>query len=124
MIEFKQAIIVRKDLGMSVGKIAGQVAHASIIAADKTRNSHYEWYHKWLWEDDPPQTKIILKVWSLEELMKYEDIVRPALITGVEHSRIYDAGKTQIGAGTRTALGIGPAPTELIDSIVKDLKLL
>ena len=37
---------------------------------------------------------------------------------------VEDAGRTQIAAGSRTVLGIGPAPVKVIDSIASHLKLL
>jgi len=40
---FKQVIIVRKDLGMTCGKIAGQVAHAAIMAMEKTSMYNPNW---------------------------------------------------------------------------------
>ena len=47
-------------------------------------------------------------------------------IDGVCHLCRYirDAGRTQIAAGTRTVLGIGPAPVPLIDAVTGDLKLM
>jgi Peptidyl-tRNA hydrolase PTH2 len=54
-MKLKQAIIVRTDLGMGKGKIAGQVQ-----AAESIRRYCPEWCYSWL-DDDSLQTKIILK---------------------------------------------------------------
>jgi len=39
-------------------------------------------------------------------------------------SIILDAGHTEIPAGTKTVLGIGPAPNNIIDQVTGDLPLL
>jgi len=119
MSEYKQAIIIRKDLGMGVGKIAGQVAHAAVLAAEKVRKHNYEWYNSWLYKDDPPQTKIVLRVSSAQELLKLIHEAPRDCITFV-----HDAGRTQIAPNTLTCIGIGPMPNEVIDPIIKNLKLL
>lgn len=111
MSNFKQAIIVRKDLHMGTGKIAGQVAHAAVQAAFKIRQYNYQWYNSWLYEDDPPQTKIVFKVYSCSELLNYLAF-------------IHDAGKTQIQPNTLTCIGIGPLPNNMIDPVIKGLKQL
>ena len=116
---YKQAIIVRKDLGMGTGKIAGQVAHAAVQAAYKISKYNYEWYNSWLYEDDPPQTKIVLKVNSYEELLRLTHKVSLNYL-----AFIYDAGKTQLEPNTLTCIGLGPLPNDIIDPIIKDLKLL
>ena len=56
--EYKQVIIVRTDLEMSRGKLAGQVAHAAIGASqhpDCKPSDFIAWYN-----DGRDQAKIIL----------------------------------------------------------------
>eukprot|EP00041_Stephanoeca_diplocostata_P029282 m.861093 g.861093 ORF g.861093 m.861093 type:complete len:94 (+) comp23530_c2_seq4:777-1058(+) len=43
---------------------------------------------------------------------------------GVIAMPIRDAGRTQVAAGSRTVLGIGPAPLSAIDMFCSHLKLL
>ncbi|MEN2974113.1 MAG: peptidyl-tRNA hydrolase Pth2 [Candidatus Caldarchaeales archaeon] len=116
--EFKQAIVVRSDLNMSIGKTAVQVAHASLSAAEECRRIHPEWYDRWIREG---QKKIVLKVRGSQALYdlfgKAKDMDLPVAI-------IEDAGLTELEPGTTTALGIGPAPNEKIDKITGSLPLL
>jgi peptidyl-tRNA hydrolase, PTH2 family len=119
-MKLKQAVIVRTDLGMGKGKIAGQVAHAAVQAAESIRRYCPDWYYSWL-EDDSLETKIILKV---DSEAKLEALSRDAFAQGINPAKIYDAGKTQLKPSTFTALGIGPAPEYKIDLLIKDLKLL
>jgi peptidyl-tRNA hydrolase, PTH2 family len=37
---------------------------------------------------------------------------------------VEDAGKTQIAAGSKTVLGLGPAPTSVFEGVSDHLKLL
>ena len=119
-MKLKQAIIVRTDLGMGKGKIAGQVAHAAVQAAESIRRYCPEWYYSWL-DEENFQTKIILKV---DSEAKLQALSRKAFDIGINPAKIYDAGRTQLEPHTFTTLGIGPAPDEQIDSLIKDLKLL
>jgi len=116
--KFKQVIIVRTDLQMKKGKIAAQVAHASISAMEKTRNFHKNWVKKWLNEG---QKKVVLKVNSEEKLLELKKITD---IRKLPNALIRDRGLTQIPAGSITALGIGPCPNEMIDPITNKLQLL
>jgi PTH2 family peptidyl-tRNA hydrolase len=115
----KQVIIVRKDLGMTCGKIAGQVAHAAIMAMEKTRIYNPNWVADW--KDEYGQIKVVLKVNSYSELNEYFiDIINAKLPV----VKVHDAGKTQLEPNTVSCIGVGPVPAESIDRIVKDLKLL
>lgn len=114
----KQAIVVRKDLKMKCGKIAGQVAHASLISYREQVKKDNDKAWCWVFRNQP---KIVLKVRSEEEIKSVESKCKKL---GVNCALVHDAGKTQIEPNTLTAIGIGPDTDEIIDSIVGDLKLL
>ncbi len=115
---YKQVILVRTDIEMSKGKLAVQVAHASVSALMEALKRKREWVEEWL---EKGQKKVVLKVTSLRELMSlYEEAKRFDLPV----SLVADAGLTELPEGTITAVGIGPAPDELIDKITGSLKLL
>ena len=111
----KLAIVVRKDLGMSCGKIAGQVGHASIIAY---RYGYEPTMDKWYNEG---QKKIVLKVPDLSTLIA---IKNNAVLNKIEYYEVIDFGLTQIEPNTLTCIAIGPDGDEKIDAVIKDLKLL
>jgi PTH2 family peptidyl-tRNA hydrolase len=114
----KQAIVVRTDLKMGKGKLAAQVAHASLSAADKARERKSVWYEGW---KEGGQAKIVLKVGSEAEL---DELFRKARGAGLPASLIEDRGLTQVEPGTVTCLGIGPGPDAVIDDITGKLRLL
>jgi PTH2 family peptidyl-tRNA hydrolase len=114
----KQVIVVRRDLGMGVGKIAAQVGHASVLGAEHVRKSKKEWFDEWI---DYGQEKIVLKVSSLSEL---DDVKKHAISLDLPWSEVTDAGHTQIEPGTVTCISIGPAPEAVVDKVTQKLKLL
>lgn len=65
--------------------------------------------------------KIVVRVESTKELEKFQGIIDKA---GINNYLVEDAGRTQIKAGSKTVLGVGPVESEIIDAITKDLKLL
>lgn len=118
MPEMKQAIVVRTDLKMGKGKVAAQVAHASLTAAEAAQQKKRGWYDGW---KEGGQAKIVLKVESENAL---RDLFQKARGAGLPASLIEDRGLTQIEPGTVTCLGIGPAPEAEVDSITGKLRLL
>ncbi len=116
--EFKQVIIVRTDIRMGKGKLAVQVAHAAVTAAFKAFREKREWFDKW-WGTG--QKKVVVKGGGEKELLLYAE---KALRKGLPVAIIRDAGLTQLEPGTLTAVGIGPAPSRIVDEITGELKLL
>jgi len=136
----KQVIIVRTDLSKEFldnrGKIAAQVAHASLGALLSCVNKQNDMRDEdkvmyilridkasaidmWLGEKF---TKICLKCDSLDELLQLEDAAKSA---NIPHALITDAGDTIFnGVPTVTCLGIGPAWDIDLDKITSHLKLL
>ena len=114
----KQAIVVRTDLGMGKGKVAAQVAHASLSAAEVARERKERWYGAW---KEGGQAKIVLKVGSEPDL---REVFQKAKAAGLPTSLIEDRGLTQIEPGTATCVGVGPAPDADVDAITGKLKLL
>ena len=120
MAEFclKQVIVARADLKMGKGKLAAQVAHASLSAAEEARERKPDWFEQWRGEG---QKKVVVKVQSEEDLRQ---LFRRAKNSRLPASLIEDAGLTQLDPGTATCLGVGPAPDERVDEITGQLKLM
>ncbi len=114
----KQVIIVRLDLEMGKGKLAAQVAHASVEGFYRVLNKNKDKALEWL---KTGAKKIVLKVQTETELLKiYEDAYK----AGLEAVIIRDSGLTQLIPGTITAICIGPESEEILDKITGHLKLL
>lgn len=118
MAELKQVIVVRNDLKMGKGKLAVQVAHASVSSLEQARKYKPKWVETWFSEN---QRKICVKINSEKELRILKGQVDDAQIP---NALIEDAGLTQLEPGTVTCLGIGPLPTEIADRFTGELKLL
>lgn len=103
---------------MGKGKVAVQVAHAAVSASEEARKRFTEWWHAWLNEG---QCKVAVRVGSEEEIFQLE---RKSRELRLPFALITDRGLTQIEPGTVTCLGIGPAPSSLIDTITGGLDLL
>lgn len=117
-LAYKQALIIRFDLKIGRGKIAVQCAHAAVSAAEEARNRFPQWWKAWLREG---QRKIALKVPDLETLLNLENTARrnqlPVYL-------VRDMGLTQVPPDTITCIGIGPAPSNIVDNLTGDLSLL
>ncbi|MHA1238686.1 MAG: peptidyl-tRNA hydrolase Pth2 [Candidatus Odinarchaeia archaeon] len=116
--EYKQVILVRVDLNMSIGKTAVQTAHAAVSAAEDARKKYPRWWSAWISEG---QKKVALKVKSLSELLNFKEKAEDA---GLPCALIQDRGLTELAPGTYTCLGIGPAPNDKIDKLTGHLPLL
>ncbi len=110
----KQAIVARRDLGMGEGKLAAQVAHASLSAyEDAGRRARTEW-------KGSGQKKVVLGADSEDQLFALADT---AETEGVPYAVIRDAGHTELEPGTVTALAVGPGSEALIDRVTGELPL-
>jgi PTH2 family peptidyl-tRNA hydrolase len=112
---YKQVIVVRRDLKLDKGKLAVQVAHASLDAYKKSDPDARK-----RWEDSGTK-KVVVRAESLKEML---DLHKKAKGLGLPCSIIRDAGRTQIKPGTITALGIGPCKEEDLDKVTGKLKIL
>jgi PTH2 family peptidyl-tRNA hydrolase len=110
----KQAIVARRDLGMGEGKLAAQVAHASLSAYEHTaEDARSEWKRG-------GQKKVVLRVESERALFELQE---RATVDGLPTGLVRDAGHTQLDPDTPTAVAIGPASDDRVDAITGDLSL-
>lgn len=115
--EYKLVLVVRKDLNMGKGKAAAQCCHATADLIKKLIFKNPEMLTKW---EECGQPKVVVKADDEDMLFQLE---RHARSVGLVTSIIRDAGRTQIASGSRTVLGVGPGPVELIDKVTGHLKL-
>ena len=110
----KQAIVARTDLGMSPGKLAAQVAHASLSAYERAdAQAVREW-------KAGGQKKVVLKAPDERTLFERKEEADAA---GLPSSIVRDAGHTQLEPGTVTALAVGPGGDDAVDAVTGDLSL-
>jgi PTH2 family peptidyl-tRNA hydrolase len=110
----KQAIVARADLGMGEGKLAAQVAHASLMAyEDAPKSDQKEW-------KGGGQKKVVLQANGDQALF---ELAEKARTERLPHAIVRDAGHTQLEPGTASALAVGPASDERVDTVTGDLSL-
>jgi PTH2 family peptidyl-tRNA hydrolase len=131
----KQVIVVRKDLNMGKGKLAAQVAHASM--AFLTSRLHRETTGPAILLDHVPHriklqyveqdwidnsfTKVVL--WCNDEA-EFHMLAERADQANLCVHKIQDEGRTEFEGPTWTAFAIGPDESEVIDHITGHLKLV
>ncbi|XP_075417619.1 peptidyl-tRNA hydrolase 2, mitochondrial [Tenrec ecaudatus] len=115
--EYKMILVVRNDLKMGKGKVAAQCSHAAVSAYKQIQRRNPELLKEW---DYCGQPKVVVKAPDEETLI---ELLTHAKMLGLTVSLIQDAGRTQIEPGSRTVLGIGPGPADLIDKVTGHLKL-
>jgi len=116
--EYKQCIVLRTDLGMSVGKLISQACHAAVDASEQAKKLKHKAWRAWR---DEGAKKVVLRVDSLEEL---EELAEKADALDIVSVLIQDRGLTEVPPGTVTALGLGPDRSERMDKVTGSLKLL
>jgi len=116
--EYKMVIVTRSDLKLSPGKLAAQVAHAAVACALSTKKNNSNWFSKWQNEGGK---KAVVKVESVDDFFQLKEKAEQLKIAAYI---IEDAGHTEIPAGTKTVLGIGPAPANIIDQVTGNLSVL
>lgn len=132
----KQVIVVRRDLEMPAGKLAAQVAHASMAPVlnlgrwhddtcfgkqflievgdndQKMQDVHYWMTHAF--------AKVVLEVYSEAEM---EALWAAVSATTLPQAKIVDHGRTTFKQETLTCVGIGPGNRPAIDELTGHLKL-
>ena len=114
----KMVLVVRGELRLTPGKTAVQVAHAAVMLYQEAEKHGRGRLDSWL---AAGQKKIAVVAETLDDL---EALRRAAKGRGLATVYVEDAGLTEVPAGTRTVLGIGPAPEAEVDAVTGHLPLL
>ena len=110
------ALIVRKDLKLSTGKLAVQCSHAAVNCSLTAKKTEPRLMERW---QSNGGRKICLAINDLESLKL---LMGKSKSAGLITHLIKDAGHTELPPGTITVLGIGPAPKSSIDALTSELK--
>ncbi|KAH8504390.1 hypothetical protein H0E87_011881 [Populus deltoides] len=123
--ELKLVFVVRQDLKMGAGKIASQCAHAATGMYAELIYSHRILLRQW---EQSGQPKIVVTCKNQQEitisLLIRNKIREAAENIGLPTFVVADAGRTQVSAGSKTVLAVGPGPKESVDSVTGKLRLL
>jgi peptidyl-tRNA hydrolase len=116
---YKMVLCVNMELKMGKGKVAAQCCHAALGCYKRAMKSCPGGVRGW---EVSGCAKIAVKCPSEEEMM--QEIMVKAAQAGIPYYFVEDAGRTQIAAGSRTVLGLGPAPVRTFEGITSHLKLM
>ena len=111
----KMIIVVRKDLKMRRGKEIAQACHGAIDCVAMSEKSVLD-----DWTKNHHKRKICLQVDSEAELWA---VYKAAQEAGLVSSLVEDLGLTEFDGLTKTALVLGPANEEKLNSVTGALKL-
>ena len=113
-MEYKQVIIIREDLPMSLGKFGVQTAHAAVMGMQQAGGIDRK-----SWIKDGKVT-ILLGCKDLSELTQ---LYYKASGADLPTFLVVDFGYTEFDGPTTTCLAIGPALKDEVDRISKNQKL-
>lgn len=137
----KQVIVIRRDLEMPAGKLAAQVAHASMACIfslghwssieSEGFSSPAKKFAIHLYDDSAADQsvlqwmtgsfgKITLEVYSEEQMNTLWAFVDQ---TDLPRAKIVDSGRTVFSEPTLTCFGLGPADRDVINELTGSLKL-
>lgn len=120
MKQYKQVLVVRKDLNMRRGKEDAQCGHAALAHAWPVIRGEKNATKEMIAWGSQGQTKITVSVNSEKELL---EIFQNAKNAKLEAHIITDAGHTEFSGPTKTVVAIGPDIASEIDKITGDLPL-
>ena len=131
---YKQLIVVRKDLDMSAGKLAAQVAHASmaflanqikekanVVTGEVSLKLDQPILSNWFFND---YTKVILQAKNKTNLLKIQEMCRAlGLYRDRDYFLIYDRCYTELqpeeNGQTLTCIGFKPMEYSILEPISK-----
>ncbi|KAK3138237.1 hypothetical protein QOZ80_5AG0366210 [Eleusine coracana subsp. coracana] len=116
--ELKMVLVVRQDLKMGAGKIASQCAHAATGLYAELLSSNRGLLKQW---EQFGQAKIVLTCKNQQEMNRIKETAEHR---GIPTFVVADAGRTQVLAGSKTVLAVGPGRKADIDSVTGKLRLL
>jgi PTH2 family peptidyl-tRNA hydrolase len=111
-------LVVNTELSMGKGKVAAQCCHAAVGCYKRAQVQCPSAVKAW---ERTGCAKIAVKCPSTTML---EDIAVRAMEKDIPLYLVEDAGRTQIEAGSRTVLGLGPAPVHVFEGVTSHLKLM
>ncbi|GAU14241.1 hypothetical protein TSUD_308010 [Trifolium subterraneum] len=100
--DLKMVLVVRQDLKMRTGKIASQCAHAATGMYAELTRSDRSLLRQW---EQCGQPKIVVSCKNQQEMNK---LMESAESIGLPTFVVADAGRTQVSAGSKTVLAVGP----------------
>ncbi|XP_020680171.1 probable peptidyl-tRNA hydrolase 2 isoform X3 [Dendrobium catenatum] len=116
--ELKMVLVVRQDLKMGAGKIASQCAHAATGMYAELLQSHLSLLRQW---EQCGQAKIVVTCKNQQEMNRLKGTADQY---GLPTFIVADAGRTQVQAGSKTVLAIGPGKKAVVDSVTGKQRLL